>query len=118
MADTDTKVVVPDQQVSNRDELGRFPPGVSGNPAGRPKKGLTLTEVMRDYLEEVEPGHDKTRKEEFVAKVAKLAYAGDLTATKLIWNYIDGMPRQSIDLGGGKSIKVDFIDADIEDKTT
>jgi hypothetical protein len=90
----------------------KFPEGVSGNPNGRPKKGTTLTELMEKYLEDSEPEHKVTRKEEFIAKVATMAYKGDLQAIKLIWNYLDGMPKQSVELQGSKSIKVDFIDAD------
>lgn len=76
-----------------RDANGRVVSGVL-NPNGRPKKGMTLTDAMRDYLEQKNENTGRIRKDEFVQKVAKLAYEGDPTALKLIWNYIDGMPVQ------------------------
>lgn len=92
-----------DQTVSqepsvDRDELGRVKKGSVLNPKGRPKLGTSLTEIMREYLDKSAKGHDLTRKEEFVRKVVKMAYDGDSTMIKLVWNYIDGMPKQTIDM--------------------
>lgn len=79
-----------------RDENGRVVSGVL-NPNGRPKKGTTLTDLMKEYLESENPTTGRLRKEEFVEKVALLAYKGDPTSLKLIWNYLDGMPKQTIE---------------------
>jgi len=75
----------------------KWQPGESGNPAGRPPKGGSLTELMREYLDNPAEGHSKTRKEEFIAKVAMMAYNGDNVAVKLIWNYLDGMPKETVE---------------------
>jgi len=37
-------------------------PGQSGNPAGRPRSGLALAEVLRDYLDEPMKTVDRKRK--------------------------------------------------------
>ena len=36
------------KEVDNRDSNGRFLPGTSGNPGGRPKKGETIVDAFRD----------------------------------------------------------------------
>ena len=91
------KDIVPAKQVIIRDEEGKFVPGVSGNPYGRPKKGLTLTDIAKEILEEELP-NGVTRKEALMRQVAKLAYDGNETMIKLVWNYIDRMPTQKTDL--------------------
>ena len=36
------------KEAESRDSLGRFKPGQSGNPGGRPKKGETIVDQFRD----------------------------------------------------------------------
>lgn len=82
-----------------------FKPGQSGNPNGRPKKGTSLTELMREYLQEIDPATGKERRQTFIEKVQALAQKGDATALKLVWNYLEGMPQQSVDVTSkGESI--------------
>lgn len=103
------KDIVPAKQVIIRDEEGKFVPGVSGNPNGRPKKGLTLTDIAKEILEEELP-NGVTRKEALMRQVAKLAYDGNETMIKLLWNYIDGMPTQKTDLTtNGKDLPTPII---------
>jgi hypothetical protein len=99
-----------------------FTKGHSGNPDGRPPKSQALAEVMRAKLEEERQviGKDGQKKklkikDIFTQKVINLALEGDMQAMKLIWNYIDGMPKQAIDLeaSGDISIKVN-IGGDID----
>lgn len=73
-------------------------PGETRNPNGRPKKGESLTECMRIFLEEVPEGQKKTYKELFVRKSYQKAIEGDPTFAKLVWNYVEGMPKQSVDV--------------------
>lgn len=76
-------------------------PGHTNNPNGRPRKGNSLTELMEEFLEKIPEGEKKTNKEKFIEKVyAQAIEKGDTTCQKMIWNYIDGMPKQSIEHSG------------------
>jgi hypothetical protein len=81
-----------------------FPKGTSGNPKGRPKKGESITDLMRRLLnqkyETKEKGKRKQLKEIFCNEVIAKALNGDINAIKLVWNYIDGMPTQKIEGSG------------------
>lgn len=94
-----------------RDEHGRLLKGVVLNPNGRPKKGLTLTDIAKDILEETLPS-GVTRKEALMRKIATLAYDGNETMIKMIWNYVDGMPTQRNELTGadGNEIVIKVVD--------
>lgn len=82
-----------------------FKPGVVTNPKGRPPKGMSLTELMREHLENIPEGQEKTHKEVFIEKVLELAKKGDATAMKITWNYLEGMPKQNVDVtSGGEKI--------------
>lgn len=101
----DNNIAVKQPTISNQERrvIGRpFPKGVSGNPHGRPKKGMTLTDIAKEILEEQLPD-GKTRKELLMRKVAQLAYDGNETMIKMIWNYVDGMPTQRTELTGKDS---------------
>lgn len=100
MADDNSKNKITNKNGTKlvRDENGKIVSGVL-NPNGRPKKGLTLTDIAREILEEELPD-GKTRKEVLMRKIATLAYEGNETMIKLIWNYIDGMPTQRQEVTG------------------
>lgn len=80
-----------------RDERGRVMPGTAPmNPGGRPR-GLSITAVLREALEEVEPTSQKTFKELLVRKlIIKAINDGDHATARLIMNYVDGMPLQKL----------------------
>lgn len=82
--------------------------GQTANPNGRPKKGESLTETMRMFLEDVPEGQELSYKEMFVKKSYQKAYEGDPTFAKLVWNYIDGMPisRAPVDEKGKTVIPI------------
>ena len=69
--------------------------GESGNHKGRPPKGYSITGMMKEMLESNPDVKAKIGK-----KVAEKAMAGDITAVKLVWQYMDGMPLQGIELSG------------------
>ena len=79
------------KQIPNRipDEKGRmiFPPGVSGNPAGRPKGSISIKAAIKKRLEE-NPEELKEIVEHFVKK-----------NRELMWQMIEGRPSQQVDLG-------------------
>ena len=59
------------------------------NRKGRPPKGETITDLVKEYLRKEVPNiKDKlTYKDLFVKKVLDKAYKGDMQAIKLLWNY-------------------------------
>ena len=80
-------------------------PGQSGTPKGRPLKGHSLTESLQEAMDS-QPDIKKA----LIAKTIELAIkSNDLNAIKLIWQYLDGMPRQQIDN------KIDLTPYDIKD---
>jgi len=68
--------------------------GQSGNPKGRPEKTESLTELMRVFLANKPKESKKTYRELLIQKAYQMAMKGDITALKMIWNYLDGMPIQ------------------------
>ena len=68
-----------DKRVLN---TGPWPPGKSGNLAGRPKKGTALADILHEYLDKGEK--TKTRKQLLVEKLYAIAMEGDVTAIKFI----------------------------------
>ncbi|HJZ04283.1 MAG TPA: DUF5681 domain-containing protein [Patescibacteria group bacterium] len=83
----------PVKQEENR-KPGTWLPGQSGNPNGRPPKGHSITDTLREMMDE-----KPEIKRALGAKIFKLALEdGDMTAIKTLWAYIDGMPLQGIDV--------------------
>ncbi len=79
--------------------------GFNNNPQninrnGRPKKGYSITEWFKSMLKSKPEVRDAIGK-----KIIEKALKGDITAMKLVWSYMDGLPQQSIDMtSNGKPI--------------
>lgn len=85
----------------SRDERGRFPKGVSGNPEGRPPgRGRSLSQLKRTFINEVDPDdpEGRTRGEVLLEALYSGAKAGDRQAARDLLDRVDGKPRQSITL--------------------
>lgn len=87
-----------------RDELGRFPPGVSGNPLGKPK--FSLTTILKEELaKEIEANVGGKTERVTVARalilkiVQKAIKEEDVQMMKEILNRVEGLPRQPISMG-------------------
>lgn len=104
----------PENTGENRDELGRFKPGHSGNPEGKPEGTISIVGSLKKRLSEVPTGHKKTYLELLIDRILQKAISeGDSQIIKQIWNYIDGMPKQSWETKNDGSARtlVDMIKA-------
>ena len=72
-----------------------FPKGVSGNPAGRPKR-KTLTELIHAKLDETPGAWDAI----VGTVIQKILKDKEKEVIKTFWQYTDGMPKQSLDIDG------------------
>ena len=80
--------------------IGRpFPPGVSGNPNGRPKDQFSFMGILRSALAE-ENKSGKSVGERIVRRYIKLALQGNQQAAEALMARIDGKPAQSLTLKG------------------
>ena len=96
----------------------KFKPGQSGNPNGRPKKGTSLTEILRE-LGEVPPGKTgKPRKEVIAEKLWRLALSGDKFALRYVYDRLDGKPKETKEISGpdGEGIEIHFVGGAIADE--
>jgi len=72
----------------------RFEPGKSGNPGGRPKQDVTVTELAKSHTEMA------IRVLAEIAQDPKAAKNSRVKACELLLNRGHGTPRQSIELTG------------------
>ena len=89
--------------------IGRpFPPGVSGNPKGRPKDSISLTSAIKRRLRELTPDGKREAIEMLADNIIQDALDSSDNMRKLIWNYIDGLPKQStkIEIEGELPVRV------------
>lgn len=90
-----------------RDEHGRLLPGNTANPHGRPPGTLSLVSLLKKHLEEIPDGEKRSRAEIFIQKTLTQAMKGDPANAKLVWQYIEGLPQQRVDVTtGGKPISI------------
>lgn len=75
-----------------------FKPGNNANPKGRPPKGYSITEMMKEML-----SSDPKVKEKLGKVIIAKALEGDTTAIKTVWQYMDGMPKQNVTLEGNEN---------------
>lgn len=80
----------------------RFQPGQSGNPNGRPPGTYSLLTILKNELQKCPEGQDKKTYGDLIVKrmLKEAIEKGDQQQIKLIWNYLEGMPRQGFDFSG------------------
>lgn len=78
----------------------RWKKGESGNPAGRPRRDLTLTTLLKDEIEKICPldKEGRTWRQLLVIGTMRLALKGNSIALKEIWERLDGRVRVQLDL--------------------
>tara|TARA_A100000172_G_scaffold26019_1_gene15186 strand:+ start:830 stop:1150 length:321 start_codon:yes stop_codon:yes gene_type:complete len=95
----------PEKQDVIRLDNGQYAKGQSGNPNGRPKKGLAIADILTEIGERF-VGKDKTLKEEVLEKAYDMALAGDLNAIKFIAERLEGSSVQRMQVENDKPIEV------------
>lgn len=88
-------------------------PGQSGNPKGRAKKDKTLTDILkkhgnkRDVEIEIDGEEKKMSRKEALARIVwDLALKDrNIAAIKYIYDRIDGLPTQPVDMSGKMDIR-------------
>lgn len=104
--------VVPEKQARSRAlpegfRRAQFKPGVSGNPAGRPKY-KTITESLRALLERTERKGGPTVAEILSAVMIKKAKGGYVPAFTAIADRAEGKPSQPITGANGGPLEINF----------
>lgn len=85
--------------------------GADANPNGRPKKGYSITEMMKEMLT------NKPEVKDAIGNViAKKALEGDMAAINKLWQYMDGQPIQGLELSGKEGGKIEVEITGYEDK--
>lgn len=77
------------------DNLIPIKKGEVRNPNGRPKKELSMTNALREILNEVDPKTKIERYKKLLNMAIEKAEQGDNDMIKYLVNRIDGMPRGS-----------------------
>ncbi len=103
-----TLVIKAKKQVKNkpaRNDKGQLLPGNTANPNGRPPKNYSFTEMLRQIMDE-----KPNLRRDFMQKMIDLALkTGDLTILFKFWAYLDGQPKQPIDLEPADTDEVDKL---------
>lgn len=88
----------------------RFKPGHSGNPKGAKEGTISIIVEIKKQLAKVPQGEQKTNLKLIVAEMMKKGRAGDEKIMRLVLNYVEGMPKQAMDLtSGGEPMGVIFL---------
>lgn len=76
-----------------------FKKGQVANPAGRPKgTGTSIISEIKRKLGKVDKSKRQTYQTQLIDMIFKKALQGDDRFTKFILNYVEGMPKQSVDV--------------------
>src|ERR1700730_2808633 len=76
-----------------------FQPGVSGNPNGRPRTAK-FSEAARQLLAEIDARTGETNAECLVRHCFKKAQQGSPRHLELLLAYVEGRPKQGVELSG------------------
>ena len=79
--------------------MPKWEKGQSGNPAGKKKGTKAFTTKVREALEKIADDKDYSYEEALIKSILKKAIVdGDAASQRLIWNYLDGLPTQKVDM--------------------
>lgn len=98
----------------NKTGKGGFTKGQSGNPNGKPRGSISIISRIKKELKKIPEGQKITYVEILVKQILKMAIIdGDKDMIKLIWNYVDGMPKQALEHIGDEKrpVKILYVPA-------
>lgn len=88
------------KQETERNPDGTFPKGKSGNPNGRPRE-KSLTTLLKEALKNIEGVTGEQYDVLLVKRLLEKAISkGDMKAIQMIWERLEGKPKQSIEMSG------------------
>jgi hypothetical protein len=96
-----------EKTTDERRAMGGFqdnPQNINRN--GRPPKGYSISDMFKSMLSE-----RPDVKNGLADAILEKALKGDVTAQKLIWNYMDGMPQQKMDHTGEVQHTISYQEA-------
>ena len=81
----------------------KFKKGQSGNPKGRPKESFSLLTILKRELQQIPPelkGKERKMYADMLVKkqLYKAIIEGDEQSIKLIWNYVEGVPKGNLEI--------------------
>src|SRR3990167_5891175 len=88
-----------EEKLDLHNERGKFKFGHPGI-GGRPKGSLSLVGLMKKRLEMLGPDQKRTIAEHLIDNIMQDALDGKDTQLKLLLNYVEGMPKQGVELSG------------------
>jgi hypothetical protein len=96
-----------------RNEKGQIISGTP-NPNGRPKgSGISITTEIKRKLKEVPKGQKASYLQLLIQRIFKKAIQdGDQQMITKIWNYVDGLPKQTISHGLDEKVEKIKIEID------
>ena len=101
----------------NKSGKGQFKKGRSGNPQGRPQGSISIISIIKRELKKIPAGQKITYLEILVKQILKMAIIeGNKDMIKLIWNYVDGMPKQALEHIGDEKRPVKILYVPAKDK--
>lgn len=89
--------------------LKPWKPGQSGNPKGRPPKGLAIADILRAQAEEIDPETKKTRLQTMLEVAWAQAQGGDKDARKFVADRMEGLARQFMEITNKETVEVEEI---------
>jgi hypothetical protein len=93
-------------EIIERTEEGKFLPGVSGNPNGRPKGSRNKITLMKLMAEEAVREGNAEKMLEVCKKVIEQAIDGNIDSQKLVWAAVMSKSNLDVDKASGDKVQI------------
>jgi hypothetical protein len=102
-------------RIVRRAANGHLLPGSTANPNGRPKRGLALSDVIRDKLYQKPDGESATNLEAILSKTIIQAREGDAQARQWLSDHGFGKAPETIMIGRMEQVELSWNDNQLEE---